>query len=90
MDAAIQSDAAPEPSEQTLTPLQAKAEAYRFDLVATLRSIGAVSVGAALILETNGPVAEMVALIQTLDRLQSQAGAELTCLGAALGSRGSA
>ena len=75
---------------QTLSPLQAKAEAYRFALAGTLRSLAAVSNATASNLETYGQLAEAMALIATLDRLRAQAGDQFECFGAALGSSGSA
>ncbi|MCJ2065182.1 hypothetical protein MKK63_21050 [Methylobacterium sp. J-088] len=85
-----QTDVAQDASGQALSPLQAKAEAYRFALAGTLRSLAAVSNATATNLETHGHLAEVMALIATLDRLRAQTGDQFECFGAALGSCGSA
>lgn len=90
MVADAQSGTEPGTSEQALSPLQAKAEAYRFALAGTLRSFAAVSNATASNLETYGQLAEAMALVATLDRLRAQAGDQLECFGATLGSCGSA
>ena len=86
----VQIEATPDASGQALSPLQAKAEAYRFALAGTLRSLAAVSNATASNLETYGHLAEVMALIATLDRLRAQTGDQFECFGAALGSCGSA
>ncbi|MDN3570256.1 hypothetical protein [Methylobacterium longum] len=81
---------APEAAEQALSPLQVRAEAYRFAVAGTLRSLAAVSNAAASNLETYGHLDEAMALIGTVDRLRAQGDDHLECLGAALGACGSA
>jgi hypothetical protein len=80
----------PDPSQIELSPLQAKAEAYRFAVAGTLRSLAAVSNAAAYNLETYGRLDDAMALIGAIDRLRVQGGDQLECFGAALGSNGSA
>lgn len=86
----MQPEPALEATEQTLSPLQAKAEAYRIALAGTLRSLAAVSNATASNLESYGQLTEAMALIATLDRLRAQAGDQFECFGATLGSCGSA
>ena len=78
-------DAAQEP-----TALQTQVDRYRVEAATSFRALQGIAAQIAALLESGGTVEDLAGLSNAFSRLEERAGAELTCLGAALASSGTA